>query len=103
MELGGCANLLRLSLEGFRQREESSVAKPACAAVVAERTLLRTLHVRRFRDQASWPKFAELRQCELRGTRGTSRLVYKEGAGNARRGKEPRNVALPRSHPSQRR
>jgi hypothetical protein len=40
-------------------------AKPACASVVAERTLLRTLHMRSS-EKASWPNFGELRQREVR-------------------------------------
>jgi hypothetical protein len=39
-------------------------AKPACASVVAECTLLRTLHVRSS-EKASWPNFVELRLGEV--------------------------------------
>jgi hypothetical protein len=50
---------------GLPPARKVDAAKPACASVVAERTLLRTLHVRSS-EKASWPNFLELRVCELR-------------------------------------
>ena len=65
MELGRCANLLRFVARGLPPTRRVVVAKPASAAVVAERTLLRTLHVRSS-EKAPWPNFGELRKGEVR-------------------------------------
>jgi hypothetical protein len=65
MEPGRCANLLRSSLEGFRQREESSL-RSLRPLRLSQSVHFREPYTSEVSQKASWPKFAELRHGVVR-------------------------------------
>ena len=55
-----CANLLRLSLEGFHQREESSMGSLRPLRL-SQRVHFLESYTCEVSEKASWPNFRELR------------------------------------------
>jgi hypothetical protein len=65
MELGRCANLLRLSLEGLRQREESSL-RSLRPLRLSQRVHFLESYTCEVSEKASWLNFRASSQGEVR-------------------------------------
>ena len=76
MELGRCANLLRLSLEGFHQREESSMGslRPLW---LSQRVHFLESYMCEVSEKASWPNFRASSQGEVRRESISTQFVNK--------------------------